>query len=139
MPRNSRCTGDPSGRQRTRNSWTPGPGYADTWGPYHQALFRPHQVTEWIRFKIMSSGVNVARRLWDEREALRADYETEHGVDPARWPVRHPGIVLESVQWVAHAACLGCQWFDRAGTSMRTDDWRATAAEVALRHQNTTS
>jgi hypothetical protein len=83
----------------------------------------------------MSSGVNIARRLWDEREALRADYEAVHGDDPAAWPVRHPGIVLESVQWIAHGACLGCQWLEREGTSMKDENWRTMAAGAALQHQ----
>ena len=130
-------TDDKPGRKdELVDSWTPGSGYADSWGPYHQALFPPHQVTHWIKFKIATSGVNIARRLWDEREALRLDYQAAHGDDPDAWPVRHPGVVLESVQWVAHAACIGCQWFDRDGTYMRDEGWRSTAAEVAVGHQN---
>lgn len=109
-------------------SWTPGTGYADSWGPYHQVLFPPHQVTPWIRFKIMTSGVNIGRRLWAEREALRADYEVAHGVDPEAWPQRHPVVALESVQSIAHAACLGCQWLDRRGTSTSAAGLRAAAA-----------
>jgi hypothetical protein len=66
-------------------------------------------VTPWIRFKVMSSGVNVARRLWDRREELREAYEGVHGSDPESWPHSHPGIVIDAVQFVAHAACLGCQ------------------------------
>jgi hypothetical protein len=32
-------------------------------------MFPPGRlVTPWIRFKVMSTGVNVARRLWDQRE-----------------------------------------------------------------------
>jgi hypothetical protein len=55
----------------------------------------------------MSTGVNVARRLWDQREELRAAYEAEHGSDPENWPHRHPGIVIDAVQFVAHAAWPG--------------------------------
>ena len=130
--------GGPPENRELVESWTPGRSDDSSWGPYHRALFRPHEVTPWIRFKIMTSGVNVARRLWDEREALRVDYEAIHGGDPEEWPVRHPGIVLESVQWIAHAACLGCQWFDRDGTSMQKQDWRIAAAEAASEHQKST-
>jgi hypothetical protein len=52
-------------------------------------------VTPWVRFKVMSTGVNIARRLWDQREDLREAYETVHGSDPAKWPTRHPGIVID--------------------------------------------
>jgi hypothetical protein len=128
--------GSPKGKRELVDSWTPGGGYADTWGPYHQALFPARKVTPWIRFKTMSSGANIAQRLWDEREALRLAHEAARGDDPEQWPVRHPGVVLESVLWVAHAACLRCQWFDRDGTYMKEDTWRTTAAEVALQHQH---
>ena len=36
--------------------------------------FRPARVTAWIGFKPMSTGVNIARRLWDRREELRQEY-----------------------------------------------------------------
>jgi hypothetical protein len=53
------------------------------WRAYHQSMFPPDRlVTPWIRFKVMSTGVNVARRLWDQREELREAYEVEHGSDP---------------------------------------------------------
>lgn len=84
----------------------------------------------------MSSGANIAQRLWDEREALRLVYQAAHGDDAEQLPVPHPGVVLESVLWVAHAACLRCPWFDRGGTYMKEDAWRTTAAEVALQHQH---
>jgi hypothetical protein len=127
----------PPANRKLVDSWTPGRGDADSWGPYHHVLFRPHKVTPWIRFKTMTTGVNIARRLWDEREALRADYEAAHGEDPEHWPVSHPGVVLETVPWVAHAACVGCQWLDRSGMYMRDENWRAAVAEAALQHQNT--
>jgi hypothetical protein len=127
--------GPPAGRQVV-DSWTRGRGYADTWGPYHQALFRPRKVTPWIRFKTMSSGANIAQRLWDEREALRLEYHAAHGDNPDEWRVRHPGVVLESVQWIAHAACLRCQWFQREGAYTKLENWRMVATEAALQHEN---
>ncbi|MGO9152928.1 hypothetical protein [Mycobacterium sp.] len=37
-------------------------------------MFPPARVTAWINFKRMSTGVNIARRLWDRREELRQEY-----------------------------------------------------------------
>ena len=127
--------GGPPAKPELVDSWTPGRSDHSSWGPYHQVLFRPREVTPWVRYKIMTTGVNVARRLWDEREQKRVEYEAAHGDDPEEWPVRHPGVVLESVQWMAHAACLGCQWLAPRGTSTRVEGWRATAADVAREHQ----
>jgi hypothetical protein len=90
-------------------------------------------VIPWINFKRLSTGVNVARRLWEQRDDFRLAYEAVHGNDPAAWPARHPGVVLDAVQWIAHAACLGRNWFDAAGHDMR--DRLPEAAENARRHQ----
>jgi hypothetical protein len=126
-----------SGLQRElKDSWQPGPEHADTWGPYYSAQFPPTKVTPWINFKRMSAGVNVVRRLWDQREELRHAYEAENGSDPDHWPTPHPGIVIDAVQWVAHAACLGCQWIDMPGTDMKEPRWREAAAAVARRHES---
>ena len=81
---------------------------ASTWGPYFDALFPPQEVSPWIAWKIRSTGVGIARRLWDQREQLRGEYGDVHGTDPARWPVQHPGVVLDAVPSTAHGACLGC-------------------------------
>ena len=90
-------------------------GASSSWGPYWDVLFPPAQTTAWINWKRGSTGVNVARRFWEEREYLRRTYESVFGTDPQAWPSRHPGVVLESVPSISHAACLGCQWFDRGG------------------------
>ena len=90
-------------------------GHSDTWGPYWDRLFTPQQVTAWINFKRGSSGVNVARRLWDQREYFRRAYESVFGTDPANWPTRHPGVILDAVRYGTHGACLGCQWFGGSG------------------------
>ncbi len=55
-----------------KDSWLP--GMATGWGPYFDAMFPPARVTAWINFKRMSTGVNIARRLWDRREELRQEY-----------------------------------------------------------------
>jgi hypothetical protein len=84
----------------------------------------------------MSTGVNVARRLWDQREELREAYQAVHGSDPESWPHRHPGIVIDAVHFVAHAACLGCQWIDQPGTSMTELGWREASAALVRRHES---
>jgi hypothetical protein len=106
------------------------------WGPYFNALFPPRLVTPWIHFKIGSSGMNVARRLWDQREDLRGEYEEFHGADRSSWPTRHPGVVLDTVKWIAHAACLGCYWFQKPGEYMKEGDWRDRALREAAIHQD---
>jgi len=126
--------GGPPDKRELVDSWTPGRSDENTWGPYHLALFPPHKVTPWIRFKTMSTVVNIARRLWNERETRRLEYEAVHGDDSEAWPVRHPGIVLESAG-SAHAACLGCQWLDKRGTAMANEDLRTVAADLAMLHQ----
>ena len=110
-------------------------GGANTWGPYWDALFPPRLVTPWINWKRTSSGVNVARRLWDQREYFRHTYELVHGTDPAEWPSQHPGVVLDEVLWVAHAACLRCHWFDPTGHSMERPDELQKAIALARRHE----
>jgi hypothetical protein len=105
------------------------------WGPYFNALFPSRLVTQWIYFKIGSSGMNVARRLWDQREDLRREYEVVHGTDRASWPVRHPGVVLDCVKWIAHPACLGCYWFHKQGPYMREEGWHDRALRQATSHQ----
>jgi len=99
-------------------------GRSTTWGAYWDALFPPAMVTGWDDWKRGSTGVNVARRLWDQREYLRRTYESVYGPDPSRWPSRHPGVVLDAVPIYSYAACLGCQWFDPNGTAPRPAAWR---------------
>jgi hypothetical protein len=148
LPRNDADNGEPVVPADQRN-WGPGgrpehpelvvrwtPSTSLGWRAYHESMCPPGGlVTLWIRFKVMSTGVNVARRLWDQREELRAAYEAEHGSDPENWPHRHPGIVIDAVQFVAHTACLGCQWIDQPGSSMEETGWREAAAAVARRHE----
>jgi hypothetical protein len=43
-------------------------------GPYFHPLFPPQEVPPWIAWKIASTGVGIARRLWDQRE--QTDTET---------------------------------------------------------------
>lgn len=128
--------GGPRPNSELVDAWVPGRGLLESWGHYYEAFFQPQRVTPWIKFKRMTTGVNIARRLWDEREAMRLDYEAIHGEDPEEWPARHPGVVLESARWVAHPACLGCQWLATAGSSMKLANWRDLATEIARQHEN---
>jgi hypothetical protein len=126
--------GGPRPRSALVEPWTPSSSVG--WRAYHKAMFPPGGlVTPWVRFKKTSTGVSVAR-LWDQREDLRQAYQTVHGSDPAKWPTRHPGIVIDAVQFVAHAACLGCQWIDQPGTSMEEPGWREASAAVTRRHES---
>jgi hypothetical protein len=49
-------------------------------------MFRPRMVTPWINGKRGSTGVDIARRYWDQREYLRLTYEPVYGSDPLNWP-----------------------------------------------------
>jgi hypothetical protein len=118
-----------------KDATQPGPAYDDTWGAYHHAFFPPRKVNAGGSYKRMSTGVNVVRRYWHQREELRHAYEAEHGEDPDRWPHRHPAIVIDAVESLAYAACLGCQWIDTRGTSMKEPGWREAAAVIARRHE----
>lgn len=104
-------------RQRLGPSTRGSAGYSTSWGPYWDAMFRPREVSAWIDWKRCSTGVNIARRFWAQREHLRRTYRAVHGDDPDQWPSRHPGVVLDAVPTIDHAACLGCQWFDPLGRS----------------------
>ena len=108
---------------------------ANPWGAYWNALFPPRLVTPWIDFKRTSTGLNVARRLWDQREYLRRTYESVYGTDPEGWPSQHPGVVLDEVLWIAHAACLRCQWFDAGGHNMQRPEGLRQALVLARRHE----
>ncbi|WP_250150338.1 hypothetical protein [Mycolicibacter acidiphilus] len=98
-----------------------------SWGPYWDAMFPPAMVTGWINWKRGSTGVNVARSLWEQREYLRRTYESVYGIDPGRWPSQHPGVVLGG----GHAACLRCGYFEPGGNS---PPW---ALDLARRHETT--
>ncbi len=94
--------------------WWPGDeaGYDE----YHRQLYAITAVTNgFVRWKIMSSGMNTARQLAGARNRGRDAWVGEHGVDPAGWSLPHPPTVLW-MPYVAHPACLGCMWLgDSAG------------------------
>ena len=90
-------------------------GREDSWGPYWDVMFPPTQVTGFINWKRGSTGVNIARRFWEQREYLRGAYEAVFGSDPDAWPSRHPGVVLDAVPEGRYGACLRCQWLGPRG------------------------
>lgn len=92
------------------------PGDESGYDEYHRQLYTITPATSgFVRWKITSSGMNVARQLAGARNMGRAVWEREHGADPAAWPLPHPPAVL----WMPHiarAACLRCMWLgDSAG------------------------
>lgn len=113
---------DPHSEQ-LKPSWRWSQGYSDTWGPYWEYLFPPGLLTPWLNWKLGSTGVNVAQKLWREREYLRRNFEAVFGDDPDVWPSSHPGVVLG----MRHAACLRCRWLNGCG--------RFSALSVAHRHE----
>src|SRR5258708_35586070 len=90
--------------RKTTLSWPAPLSEASTWGPYFDASFPPQEVSPWIAWKIASTGVGIARRLWDQREQLRGEYEDVHGTDRALWPVQHPGRLNRAA--TEPAACI---------------------------------
>lgn len=95
-------------------------GDEDTWGPYWDAMFwsadAPGRlISAWENWKLSSTGVEAARALWAYRECLRGVYESVFGADPARWPARHPGVLLRETCTRRYSACLGCQWLGWSG------------------------
>lgn len=108
---------------------------ANPWGAYWNAMFPPAEVTQWINWKRMSTGLNIARRLWDQREYLRRTYESVHGADPAAWPSQHPAVILDEVLWMARAACLRCRWMDSDGYYMLGPGNMTKALLLARSHE----
>lgn len=96
---------------RRRPSTRASRGHMQTWGPYWDVMFPPAMVTEFEDWKRCGTGVNFARKLWAERERLRAEYEAVHGADPDNWPTPHPTVELPDGAF----GCLRCHWFTDSG------------------------
>lgn len=124
-----------SGPLKPSTRWSAGASHS--WGPYWDRMFQPRMVTGWIDWKRGSTGVNVARRFWDQREYLRRTYQAVHGDDPDLWPSQHPGVVLDAVPTIDHAACLRCQWFEnQRGSALHFARQHETSSEPAGRPLN---
>lgn len=96
----------------------------NTWGPYWDVLFGPGMVTSWTDWKRGSTGVNIVRRYWDQREYRRRIYESVYGSDPASWPSQHPGVALGDC-----AVCLRCHYFS-------LHSGQIGALDLAWRHES---
>ncbi len=80
------------------------------WEAYHRQMFDLSKVTNaFHRWKVNSTGVNMARTRRGIRNRARAAWIAEHGTLTAGWPLAHPPVVLW-VPDVADPACLGCDW-----------------------------
>jgi len=96
----------------------------NTWGPYWDAMFGAgRMVTPWINWKRGSTGVNIVRKYWYQREYLRRAYESVYGSDPTKWPSQHPGVVLGD-----RPACLRCHYIGASSG-------RLSALDLARSHE----
>lgn len=102
------------------------------WGPYFDTLYPSRLVRDFVQWKRFSTGVNIARRLWEQRHCLRA---ANPYVASALATGAHIGVVLDAVPLIAHAACTTCTWLDGRGVSMTRPDWRGRAAAIARQHE----
>lgn len=99
------------------------------WQEFHQQMFDLSSApSSWIRFKMLSTGVNIARQLLAARNRGRAAWVERWGSDPVAWPLAHPPVVLW-LPYSATAACLRCLWIDDAPRS--PEDAAASAREHA--------
>ncbi len=98
---------------------TSGEPVAFSWGnetgheEYHWQMYgdRGESGDAWTRYKILTTGLNVARKHVAARNRGRADWIVRHGSDPDAWPMPHPPGVV----WIPErfaAVCLRCLWLD---------------------------
>ncbi|MDQ3664520.1 MAG: hypothetical protein M3353_07670 [Actinomycetota bacterium] len=102
------------------------------WGPYFDTLYPRRLVRDFVQWKRSSTGVNIARRLWEQRQCLRA---ASPYVASTQATGAHIGVVLDAVPFIAHAACIACTWLDGGGASMARPDWRERTAAIARQHE----
>lgn len=104
------------------------PGDESGYEHYHRRLFTLTAASSgFTRWKVLSTGMSIARQLAGARNAGRAAWTAQHGPEPAGWPLQHPPAVL----WIpemAYAACLRCWWV--AGSAAE----RGEAADAARGH-----
>lgn len=78
------------------------------WENYHGQMFDLASAPNaFIRWRIKSTGVNIARALMAARNRGRSAWTAEHGPDPTGWPLPHPPAVLW-LPYAGYAACLQC-------------------------------
>jgi hypothetical protein len=104
------------------------PGDESGYEHYHRQLFTLAAGSSgFTRWKVLSTGINIARQLAGARNAARTDWTAQHGLEPAGWPLQHPPAVLW-IPEVAYPACLRCWWLGGSATG------RGEAAGAARRH-----
>jgi hypothetical protein len=124
--------------QELKDSWEPGPGYADTLGAVLQRAISAHEGDSLDQ--LQADGFRRQRgpaTLGPARGAARSSRSRAR--QRSRELAPSPSGDCDrrgAVQFVAHAACLGCQWIDQPGTSMEEPGWREAAAAVARRHES---
>lgn len=116
-----------SGDVPVAEPWNPGD---DTgWRDYHRQMFDLASAPNgFVRWKINSTGVNVARALMGARNRGRAAWVAQYGLEPVRWPLPHPPAVVW-MPYMAHAACLRCTWIGSGDSA--ADDAASAAREHA--------
>jgi hypothetical protein len=86
------------------------PGDESGYEQYHRELFTlTARSSGFTRWKVFSTGINIARQLAGARNAAREAWSVAVGTDEASWPLKHPPALL----WIpehAYPACLGCWW-----------------------------
>ena len=94
------------------------------WRAYHEQIFDLAAApSAFVRWKIRSSGVHVARDLADARNTVLERWRDQHGRWQADWPVQHPPVVVVMREQAARPACLGCLWIGST-----SDDFAAAGA-----------
>ena len=85
------------------------------WADYHAQMFDLNKVPpgSFLRWKIQSSGVNIARQLAEARNRGLTAWTEGHG-PVADWSSPHPPTVLW-MPYMAYGACFGCTWLENAG------------------------
>ncbi len=105
-------------------NWWP-PGDESGWEHYHPQMYDVAQAeNDFIRWKMLSSGVNTARQVASARNGALKGWMRQYGEDPSSWPLAHPPAVLWQPS-VARAGCLRCWWLD---PSCSTADGAAASA-----------
>jgi hypothetical protein len=111
--------------------WWPGDesGYEE----YHRQLFTLTAMSSgFTRWKVLSTGINIARQLAGARNSARAAWVAQYGAEPAGWPLQHPPVVL-GIPEMAYAACRGCWWLS-GSPSEGSPSEREAAADAARGH-----
>lgn len=93
------------------------------WGAYYDHLYPPRLVAEFSRWWMATASVDIARRLWAQRERLRLDGDCDTTM----------GVVLDAVPEFAYPACLRCAWLGSAAP-MELDGWLQRAGAESEKH-----